>query len=131
MTQQRFDPGKVLVTLDALTAMEESFLRHGDAAGSPSDQITLLLGQHVTGDWGNLPPERWASNNRALAVGHQVTSLWSIPGSDVEVYIVTVAGGFHTTVSTRAELDSARTAAETSLRSAMFVKDMADPERHS
>lgn len=132
--EQRFDPGKILITYDALRAMEESYLRHGDAAGRPSEQVAVLLERHTDRDWGHHPPERWALNDRALAVGHQVSSLWFVPGSDVQVLISTVAGGHQTSISTRAEVDAAREAAIVRIGReghGAIAESLTDPERHS
>lgn len=76
MREALFHPGDVLATADALRAME-------------FNEVTpqLLLGRHVSGDWGELPArERRRNDLRALAENGHIVSRFRL--SDGEIVLV-------------------------------------------
>jgi hypothetical protein len=77
MPKTLFDPGDILATADALRAME-------------FNEVTpqLLLGRHLSGDWGELPPrERHKNELRALREDGHIVSRFRL--SDGEIVLVT------------------------------------------
>ena len=74
-----FSLGQIVATPGALRLLE----RHGI---SP----LTLLARHASQDWGVLPPEDIAANNRALIHGDRILSSYEV--SDECVWIITEGG---------------------------------------
>jgi hypothetical protein len=88
-TACRFDPGQVVATPAALALLE----KHGI-------NPLLLLGRHLSGDWGELSADDRLSNDAALVDGGQIFSSYLIVPSGcggvdaddaVQVWIITDA----------------------------------------
>ncbi|ARM02403.1 hypothetical protein BOC59_09405 [Burkholderia pseudomallei] len=56
-----------------------------------------LLARHIYGDWGDLPAEDLAENERALLSGARLLSSYAIPGG-VKVWVITEADRSTTTI---------------------------------
>ena len=59
-------------------------------------QIRALLARHAAGDWGAVPPEDAAANDRARRTGARVLSAYAVPGG--RLWILTEADRSATTV---------------------------------
>lgn len=86
----QFPLGKVLMTPGAEAAME--------AAGGVGRIAWGLLARHVKGDWGEVGPEDWRSNDTSVADGTRVLSAYTLPGTDVKVWVITEADRSVTTI---------------------------------
>lgn len=69
-TACRFDPGQVVATPAALALLE----KHGI-------NPLLLLGRHLSGDWGDLSADDMLSNDAALVDGGRIFSSYRIARS--------------------------------------------------
>lgn len=63
----RFAPGRIVATPGALDALEE-------ASTEPSE----LLRRHLSGDWGEVPPEDAMENERSLKHGWRILSSYPL-----------------------------------------------------
>jgi hypothetical protein len=71
----------------------------GRIAATPAiiDKVTdtnYLIGalvQHLQGKWGLIDPEDWDSNDRALQHGGRLLSVYPLPDSEENFYIITEA----------------------------------------
>lgn len=76
-TRPLFPLGQVLATPGALAALAET-------GQSPLS----FLARHHTGDWGELPPEDVAENERSLAVGARLLSAYTL-SDGTRLWIIT------------------------------------------
>ena len=67
----------------------------------PLDVLSLFVGRHVTGDFGELDEHDVAMNERAIIGGQRVLSAYS--HGDVRVFVITDADRSRTTVLLRSE----------------------------
>jgi hypothetical protein len=74
----RFELGQLVATPGALAALEQ-------ANTSPAE----LVGRHLTGDWGTLDKEDWATNDRALREGTRLLSAYTLPSTGEKVWVIT------------------------------------------
>lgn len=70
--------GRVVATPGALALLE----RYGLSASQ-------FLARHVRGDWGDVPPEDAAANDRAITAGHRVLSAYQV--GDERIWIISEA----------------------------------------
>lgn len=77
LQQPKFPLGRIVATPGALAQLE-------DAGISPLD----LLGRHVVGDWGELPPEDAQSNELALKAEGRLLSSYPI-SANRKIWIIT------------------------------------------
>jgi hypothetical protein len=61
----RFNPGQVVATLGALAALEKA-----------GQQPGVFIARHVSGDWGELPPEDIKENEFSLRHGFRLLSAY-------------------------------------------------------
>ena len=80
-----FDLGQVVATPGALRAFEEAKVV----------PITLL-GRHVTGDWGEVPPEDAEENELSVREGYRILSSYTLPTKE-RIWIITEADRSATT----------------------------------
>lgn len=80
----KFDAGFVIPTPEA----EEKI--------SEADRFVCLI-RHVNGDWGDLGPQDWATNERALKYGGRLFSRFRSQGETI-FYIITDADRRRTTI---------------------------------
>jgi hypothetical protein len=88
----KFNPGAITITEAAREACELSGV-----------DIYNLIRKHVTGNWGDLPPDLEAQNERALAQGTEDIVSWhrleEAEPYEVGIIIVTVADRSGTSVA--------------------------------
>lgn len=65
-------------------------MTRGVAAEIPLDEILIALGRHQRGDWGEVPPEDAAANDRALRKGGRLLSAYRT-AHEVRFWIITEA----------------------------------------
>ena len=90
-----FRLGQILATPGALKTLDRLGV----------DPLSLALGRHVLGDWGDLGDEDRELNNHSLANGMRIFSSYKLgkPGDDRKtetVWIITEADRSHTTLLT-------------------------------
>ncbi|WP_427773426.1 hypothetical protein [Comamonas thiooxydans] len=73
----KFSPGQIVATPGALAALEEH-------------KVTplRLLARHLSGDWGDLPPEDAQLNDLALQSEGRLLSSYVI-GTDTKIWVIT------------------------------------------
>lgn len=76
---RRFEPGRLVATPGALTALA--------TAGVAPD---ALLTRHLTGDWGEIPPEDARANELGVREGFRVVSAYRLP-TGARVWLITEA----------------------------------------
>ena len=76
---RRFEPGRVVATPGALAALA--------AAGVAPD---VLLGRHLAGDWGDVPPEDARANELGVRERSRILSAYRLP-TGTWVWLVTEA----------------------------------------
>lgn len=81
-----FPLGRLFIT----PAAQAQLLRHG------IEPMSLLV-QHVTGDWGEVPPEDAAANMQALNFGFRILSSYHIT-EQVRIWVITEADRASTTL---------------------------------
>ncbi len=81
----RFSLGLVTATPGALQLLEKS------KAG-----VLPLLARHQSGDWGEVDPEDWKSNEVALEQGWRLFSAYELAGS--KLWVITEADRSTTTI---------------------------------
>ena len=86
-----FSLGRVVATPGALQALE-------DAGQSPAE----FLSRHITGDWGEVPPEDAAENELSVKQGFRILSAYTLT-TDVKVWVITEADRSATTFLLPAE----------------------------
>lgn len=79
LTRVLFPLGQVVATPGALEALEEA-----------DDDLHLLLGRHVSGDWGELSRADSSANTLALATGERLLSSYRT-SKGVRIWIITEA----------------------------------------
>lgn len=80
----RFALGKIVATANALNSL-------------PSADVLLALGRHARGDWGDVCTEDWQANERALAEGTRLFSVYHSRHAQ-RFYVITEADRSITTV---------------------------------
>jgi hypothetical protein len=80
----KFLPGRIVATPNALSALT-------------SEDITLALFRHLSGDWGELCREDRSANDHALSQGGRLFSRYHSPGG-ARFYIITEADSSVTTI---------------------------------
>ncbi len=80
-----FPLGQVVATPGALEAMEEA-----------SQSSAELLQRHVTGDWGNVPPEDAKENELSVKQGFRILSSYKLK-TGVKIWVITEADRSATT----------------------------------
>jgi hypothetical protein len=80
----KFSLGQLVATPNAL-------------AHIPNDEILVALGRHVCGDWGELDPEDWNANERALQHGGRLFSRY-FSTQKIKFWIITECDRSATTV---------------------------------
>ncbi|WP_248746215.1 hypothetical protein [Pseudomonas sp. MWU12-2037] len=73
----RFAPGMIVATRGVQTLIEDENL----------DPSSYLL-RHLEGDWGDVDPEDWQTNQSALEHGERLLSVYKIT-SDLTLWIIT------------------------------------------
>lgn len=81
-----FPLGRVVATPGAIEAFE-------NAGERPSDYI----GRHMRGDWGDVSPEDWLSNDRAVVEGYRILSAYRL-STGVRIWVITEADRSATTL---------------------------------
>jgi hypothetical protein len=82
-----FSLGQVVVTPGALDALETEGI-----------QPTVLLERHETGDWGELDTDDWKANDDALKTGGRLLSAYTLPQTQVKVWVITESDRSATTL---------------------------------
>jgi len=77
--RSRFQMGHLVATPGALRVLE-----------SAGVLPLTLLNRHLSGDWGDLGPQDYAANERALTDGSRLLSAYSIPNNQ-RIWIITEA----------------------------------------
>ncbi len=85
--EPRFELGRIAATSAALDVLDLAGVATGD-----------LLRRHVTGDWGNVPPEDAEENEYSVAHGLRVMSSYPIGEEEQEVWVITERGRWQTTL---------------------------------
>lgn len=92
---KEFNVGKVVVTaaVDELMQSNYEFQRF----------VTLSLGKHIRGNWGNMSPDDRKKNDEALENGERIMSVYYRPGMKKEdpqgkIWIITEADRSSTTI---------------------------------
>jgi hypothetical protein len=80
----KFRLGHVVATANARSRLTEKDILAG-------------IRRHQSGDWGEVPPDDWRANERALEQGTRLFSVYR-SASDVRFYIITGANRSSTTV---------------------------------
>lgn len=80
-----FELGQLVATPGALELLDRAAM----------DAMELLR-RHVTGDWGNVPPEDAAENTRALEHGWRILSSYTV--ADETLWVITEADRSVTTL---------------------------------
>jgi hypothetical protein len=80
----KFPFGQVVMTTNAMQTLRD-------------DEVGTALADHMHGDWGDVCPEDRAANERALANGGRLFSVYH-DGSGVKFWIITEADRSATTV---------------------------------
>ena len=81
---RRFPLGQMVMTTNAMRTLRD-------------DEVATALANHAHGDWGDVFPEDRAANERALANGGRLFSIYH-DGSGVKFWIITEADRSATTV---------------------------------
>lgn len=81
----RFALGQVVATTPAVETMLDLGITVGD-----------LVDRHVRGDWGNVPPEDAAENERSVRDGYRILS--SYGEGDATLWVITEADRSVTTI---------------------------------
>lgn len=74
-----FELGQVVATTGAYLAMKES-----------GDNPAEYLARHITGDWGNVPPEDAAENELSVREGFRILSSYRL-SDGTRIWIITEA----------------------------------------
>lgn len=82
----KFLLGRIVATPGALAAFEEAL-----------DDPMPYVRRHAAGDWGDVPLEDVAENERSLREGYRILSAYSIQGG-VKIWIITEADRSSTTI---------------------------------
>ena len=80
-----FELGQIVTTPGALDALETSGV-------NPLD----LIKRHVSGDWGEVPPEDAQENDFSVKEGYRILSAYTV-GDGVKIWIITEADRSATT----------------------------------
>lgn len=72
----KFSLGRLFVTAGVIDALSE-------------DEIFDGLSRHLAGDWGDVPGELWATNERALREGHRLCSAYLSKECGKKFWVVT------------------------------------------
>ena len=75
-----FPLGRVVATPGALALL-----------GSAGEDPAVLLARHVSGDWGEVPPEDARENELSLREGFRIVSSYSVGSGGARVWLITEA----------------------------------------
>ncbi len=75
-----FELGQIVATPGALEVL-------GEAEVSPSS----LIERHISGDWGNVPPEDAKENEISVREGYRILSSYPIGENGAKVWLITEA----------------------------------------
>lgn len=78
-----FNPGTIGMNAECYHAVFATF-ENEEAFQSA---MRILIGRHVTGDWGNVDPEDKKTNDAALKTGARIISSYDVNG--ITVWIIT------------------------------------------
>jgi len=84
MSAPKFSLGRLVATPGALTSV-------------PRHDITTALSRHVSGDWGEVGPEDWQTNEDSLVQGLRLLSVY-YTADQTKFWIITEADRSGTTV---------------------------------
>jgi len=85
MSKNRFDLGQIVATPGALELLERAGV----------NPLTLVR-RHVTGDWGEVPPEDARENEFSVENGYRILSSYTVGGE--KIWIITEADRSATTL---------------------------------
>ncbi|HXT10546.1 MAG TPA: hypothetical protein VN873_03210 [Candidatus Angelobacter sp.] len=80
----KFRPGRIVATANARSQLAE-------------EDILAGIRRHQSGDWGEVHPDDWKANERALEKGARLLSVYR-SASNIRFYIITEADRSSTTV---------------------------------
>jgi hypothetical protein len=84
--KRHFEPGVVVATPGAI----ETLRKTGESlSGSPLPMFPYLE-RHLSGDWGDVPPEDARENELSVMEGLRILSSYTLPGGG-KVWIITEA----------------------------------------
>ncbi len=86
MNTAKFPLGRTVATPGALDALKE-------ARESPA----YYLDRHITGDWGDVPPEDAQENELSLKEGFRILSAYTL-STEVKIWVITEADRSSTTI---------------------------------
>ena len=86
MDTAKFPLGRTVATPGALDALKE-------AGEGPA----YYLDRHITGDWGDVPPEDAAENELSLKEGFRILSAYTL-STEVKIWVITEADRSSTTI---------------------------------
>ena len=86
MNTAKFPLGRTVATPGALDALKE-------AGESPA----YYLDRHITGDWGDVPPEDAAENELSVKKGFRILSAYTL-STEVKIWLITEADRSSTTI---------------------------------
>lgn len=87
MSRRKFSGGILLMTQGVRSAV----------AGGANIPLIRLYTRHLTGDYGDIPPEDWDANVAALQHGDRIMSVYKNQGGH-DIWIITEADRSHTTI---------------------------------
>lgn len=87
MSEIRFPFGTVVGTPDAIAALHDAGLGVWD-----------VLQRHITGDWGDVAPLQKKMNEEAVVQGLRIMSAYTLPRTNVHVWVITEADRGATTI---------------------------------
>lgn len=87
MRGQRFDHGQLSATPGALDALENE-----------GENILAYFIRHLTGDWGDVPPEDRQENELSIREGYRIMSAYTLPKTQVKIWVIAEADRSATTV---------------------------------
>ena len=76
-----------LFPLGELVATSAALALLADAGENPA----VLLARHVTGDWGEVPPEDARENELSVREGYRIVSSYSVGSGGGRVWLITEA----------------------------------------
>jgi hypothetical protein len=91
-TKGLFPLGRIMSTPAAMAALNL------EEPGDTGAFAAKLLGRHVTGDWGDVEEEDVAVNNRAVTNASRIHSVYRLPSTQKDVWIMTEGDRSHTAI---------------------------------
>ena len=86
MDTVKFPLGRTVATPGALDALKEA-----------GEDPTSYLDRHITGDWGDVPPEDAAENELSIRKGFRILSAYML-STEVKIWVLTEADRSSTTI---------------------------------